>query len=302
MEPITPHRRRWLPTLRSLAIVLAVILISGLLFVTTSMLTLVAVTAAIVGEVNLATLRDPEAMRQVVGSRVGFPILVVAPQLALILPAIGAVLLSPSSARRRLGLIRGHWPLWAWLAAALAVPLVGMVSGVTVKLFMDESEQLNRMAEVFRQHGESGFLLPLALLVGLTPAVCEELLFRGFAQTRLARTLGPLLGILIASACFAAFHWDPVHVLGVFPIGLFLGWVAWRSGSLFPAMMGHFVNNVTSVFAVVLGPDPESGTLASLPAVMAMLGMLAVSFVGLIASLVAGVIYGRPGADRIHSA
>ncbi len=36
---------------------------------------------------------------------------------------------------------------------------------------------------------------------------------------------------------------DLVHVIAVFPLGLYLGWITLQSGSLFPAMIGHFVNN-----------------------------------------------------------
>ena len=83
---------------------------------------------------------------------------------------------------------------------------------------------------MFRSHGQNGFLFPLALMIGATPAICEELLFRGYIQTRLVRSLGPLLGVGIASFLFAAFHLDLVHVIAVFPLGRLprLGHVAKR--------------------------------------------------------------------------
>ena len=36
-------------------------------------------------------------------------------------------------------------------------------------------------------------------MIGLTPAICEELLFRGYIQTRLTQAMHPIFGILIAS-------------------------------------------------------------------------------------------------------
>ncbi len=295
-DPIEPGPAKpngILETLRSLAVVLFVLVTSGLGFLITSGIVMFAVIVIVSGSFDVAALRDPAMLAEAVQSRVGFLMLVVIPQLVLVVPAVGMAFLSRVPTRQCLGLVRGHWPLWAWLAAAMAVPLVGMVSGVVGSLFLEESEQLKQMSEIFREHGRSGFLVPLALMIGLTPAVCEELLFRGFVQRRLTRAIGPLFGILLASITFAMFHWDPVHAITVLPIGLFLGWVAWRSGSLFPAMLAHFVNNVTSVVAVVIAPESDSGVF-EVPSAMFFVFVLAMGVIGIGAVLMASVLYGRP--------
>jgi membrane protease YdiL (CAAX protease family) len=187
-------------------------------------------------------------------------------------------------------LVRGNWPVWTWVAVAAATPLVGVVSGLVVGLFLDESDALKQMTEIFRRHGHSGFLFPLAMMIGATPAICEELLFRGYIQTRMTQSLGPILGVGIASFLFAAFHLDIVHVVAVFPLGLFLGWVTWQSGSLFPAMLGHFTNNVISVVGVVVAPE-ENADMMALPAVVFTLAILAMGIVGMTVVLVASFAY-----------
>ena len=165
-------------------------------------------------------------------------------------------------------------------------------------LFLEESESLKEMSQIFRDHGASGFLIPLSLMIGMTPAVCEELLFRGYLQTRLAASLNPLAGILISSGMFAAFHLDFVHVIAVFPMGLFLGWVSWRSGSLIPAMMGHFVNNFISVVAVVMAPEGQADVLAA-PAIAISLTIIALGILGMSATVTASIAFGPPPpADR----
>jgi hypothetical protein len=173
-----------------------------------------------------------------------------------------------------------------------------MVSGLVVGLFMEQSDSLKQLSQVFRGHGESGFLIPLALMIGATPAICEELLFRGYVQVRMVRSWGPLIGIGIASFLFAAFHMDLVHVIAVFPLGLFLGWISWQSGSLFPAMLGHFVNNVVSVFAVVLAPEADPDVLA-LPAISFSVAILGLGILGMAAVSVASVAYGAPAANEV---
>ncbi len=247
------------------------------------------------GEITPEIIRDPKSLEVVSQSRIGLFIVVVIPQIALLIPSLVAATLSPVPTRQRLSLVRGHWPLWAWVAAAAATPLVGMIAGLVVGLFMEESHTLKQMSSIFRDHGQNGFLIPLALMIGGTPAICEELLFRGYVQTRLTRSLGPVVGIGIASFLFAIFHLDLVHVVAVFPLGLFLGWITWQSGSIFPAMMAHFVNNVISVILVVLAPEADVDVLA-LPAITFTLAILGMGIMGMAAVSVASVVYGSPGS------
>ncbi|TWU05838.1 CPBP family intramembrane glutamic endopeptidase [Stieleria varia] len=249
------------------------------------------------GELTLRLLRDPAAMEKVTQSRIGLVILVVIPQLAMVTPSILAALLSPVRTRRRLGLVRGHWPLWGWVAAAFATPLVGLISSVVVGSFMQESDSLKTMSSVFRGHGTTGFLIPLALMIGATPAICEELLFRGYVQTRLVKAWGPGVGIFIASVLFAVFHIDLVHVIAVLPLGLFLGFVAWRSGSLLPAMAGHFVNNVFSVVAVVLAPEDQNDITLAMPVAIMSLSIMALGFLGTLAVIAASIAYPDPNKN-----
>jgi len=120
------------------------------------------------------------------------------------------------------------------------------------------------------------------------------LLFRGYIQTRLVHVIGPLGGIVISSLMFAAFHMDWVHVIAVFPLGLFLGFIAWRGGSLLPAMLAHFFNNVVSVTAVVLSPADAQNTLS--PQLGAF--VLAVIAAGMVGSVfVAVAVWKYPPAE-----
>ncbi|MEO1528248.1 MAG: type II CAAX endopeptidase family protein [Planctomycetota bacterium] len=236
--------------------------ISLITFIVGSGLMLVLAFYVVHGQVDRRMLASSEAMMAVSSSRLGLVLLVAAPQMALVLPSLIAALLSPERIGRRLSLVRGHWPYWVWAAAAVVTPLVGWISSIAVGAFMEESENLQMMSEIFRTHGETGFLIPLALLIGATPALCEELLFRGYIQTRLNTSFGVIAAILISSSLFAVFHMDPVHIVAVFPLGLYLGLISWRSGSLFPAMLGHFVNNTVSVVSVVLSPEADSDSIS----------------------------------------
>lgn len=253
-----------------------ILIISLACYLVASVLALLIAAVAVHGRITVAMFSDIAFISSLTQSRVGFPFIVVIPQVAMIVPALIAAWLSPLGLRRRLHLVRGHWPIGVWCLAALATPLIGMISSIVVGLFMEDSESLVEMSKTFRDLAGEGFLLPLAFLIGATPGVCEELLFRGYVQSRLTSRYPALIGILVTSIIFAAFHMDLVHSTAVFALGVWLGWISWQSGSIFPAMLAHFVNNVTSVFAVAIGPEPGS---TDVPLGLAM-GMIAVFFLG----------------------
>ena len=91
--------------------------------------------------------------------------------------------------------------------------------------------------------------LPAALfVVAVTPAVLEEIIFRGMLQGRLMALFGRGGGLFVTAAAFAIVHQSgpilPIH-LGA---GLYLGWLRERSDSLFPGMLMHFLYNGTLVW------------------------------------------------------
>ena len=72
----------------------------------------------------------------------------------------------------------------------------------------------------------------------------EELLFRGAIQGHLLRKgMNPWTAIFIASAIFGIIHMNPIQIPFAFAIGLIFGWLYYRTGSLVPGIVGHFLNN-----------------------------------------------------------
>jgi membrane protease YdiL (CAAX protease family) len=83
--------------------------------------------------------------------------------------------------------------------------------------------------------------------VGLLAGVCEELFYRGPLQTAFVRKLPPMAGIILVGVLFGAIHMD-VHGLPVrAALGILLGWIVWRTGSIYPAMVAHGVYDSTSI-------------------------------------------------------
>ena len=132
-----------------------------------------------------------------------------------------------------------------------------------------------------------------ALLVAfaLVPAICEEILFRGFLQSGLARSLDRPASVVAASAfVFALFHLDPWRFAGVLGLGLFLAWLRLSTGSLLPSMTAHAASNVLSITMKAGGwlDDDAPGSLGS--ALVALV---------LLAAAITVIAAGRRARDRM---
>lgn len=79
------------------------------------------------------------------------------------------------------------------------------------------------------------------VMIGLFAGVCEELLFRGPIQTAFTRKLPRWLGVLVTALLFGIAHMYAEGIPGITLIGIVLGWVVLRTGSIVPAMIVHAV-------------------------------------------------------------
>ncbi len=102
-------------------------------------------------------------------------------------------------------------------------------------------------------------LLYVWLVVALTPAVCEEAVFRGVTQSAFERGLRPRWALLLTSAAFALFHMYPTQLVPLAAIGLLLGALVWRSGSIWTGIAGHLANNTFAVLVLYFGGAGEAG-------------------------------------------
>jgi uncharacterized protein len=118
--------------------------------------------------------------------------------------------------------------------------------------------------------------LAMALIASLLAPLAEEVAFRGYVLSALRTHLRPGAAIAASSVLFAAMHLDPVRLPAVLFLGAFLGWLAWRSGSLWPAVAAHAVNNGLGSIAV-LGGAGEPGAEGSVASALALVAVGAAS-------------------------
>ncbi|WP_052273051.1 CPBP family intramembrane glutamic endopeptidase [Flavihumibacter solisilvae] len=112
-------------------------------------------------------------------------------------------------------------------------------------------ESASRLLKAMLEMHSLADLAGMLVLIALLPAICEELFFRGVLQRLFIQiTHRPWLGIVITALLFSAFHGQ---FLGFFPralLGILLGAIYWYSGSIWPSIIAHFVNNALQVIYV----------------------------------------------------
>lgn len=185
------------------------------------------------------------------GTQVGFMLL---PTLAW----VSAFGLQPA---RTLSLRR---PTWRGAAAGVLVGASAwaVVLGLARLLPPAPDELVKGMERLLLLEGGGG--LPVALLlVAVAPAVCEELLFRGLVLSGL-RKLGPWAGVLLTALLFGLAHASVHRLLPTALLGVALGYLVLRSGSVFVGMIAHALNNGLAVLlvhgqraGVQVGLDPD---------------------------------------------
>ena len=96
-----------------------------------------------------------------------------------------------------------------------------------------------------------GAALPAFLTLCVTPAILEEVLFRGVMQGFL-RPYGLWLAIVGQAVPFALLHGSASAAVFALLAGLFFGWLAERTGSILPGMVLHLVNNTLAFVQMLL--------------------------------------------------
>lgn len=109
---------------------------------------------------------------------------------------------------------------------------------------------------------------PLALdllALALSPAICEELLFRGVLLRASNVEQRPWLAVLLNGLLFGAFHLSVYRFLPTLLLGLVLAALVVRSGSIVVAMVFHLANNAATVIVARLVPASAAASAAELP-------------------------------------
>lgn len=101
------------------------------------------------------------------------------------------------------------------------------------------------------------------LAVGLLAPVAEEIVFRGAVLRSLLQwNKHHWVGITISAVVFALFHGNPAQMPHALMVGLLLGWMFYRTGSIVPCVAYHWANNTLAYIIYNIMPNPDAPLVA----------------------------------------
>ncbi len=123
------------------------------------------------------------------------------------------------------------------LVIALAIILESIVSLIpmpeSVRILFEQALQINFQ----------GFLT-----LCIAAPVLEELIFRGIILKKFLEKYPPKMAIILSAVIFGIAHLNPWQFVAAFAIGTVIGWIYWKTRSIWPGIFIHFVNNTFSFY------------------------------------------------------
>ena len=160
---------------------------------------------------------------------------------AYLLTAAAILLLWFRLRHKPLGEAAGLRRCSGWTAAFCAFAAVGLFVVLQLALALLPEAWMTDYSEYMDVLLSDG-LLPAVSIVLMGP-LAEELMFRGVIQTRLARAMPAWIAVVLQAVLFGVTHGTPIQMAYAFLIGLALGFLRSRTGSILPGFAAHAAFN-----------------------------------------------------------
>lgn len=143
-------------------------------------------------------------------------------------------------------------PHVAFYVAALAAGVMMPIVGGLLTQWLAQGHEVSQDIKQLGANTSLALRLPLALLVISIGPMVEELLFRGVLLSAIARYTGNGAAIVLSALLFACVHLPDLSFLwyalpNLALLGMILGWLRVQSGSIWPAVVAHGMNNLLAV-------------------------------------------------------
>ncbi|MBN2103399.1 CPBP family intramembrane metalloprotease [bacterium] len=171
------------------------------------------------------------------------------------LPVILLIWFFKVNIKQTLNLKKANWT--AFLGTVFtgigALGVMVWVSRLQMEIFPEYQELVESMEKILNIS-----TTPLHPAIGLfifafSPAICEEMLFRGLLLSSLKKHMPGWMVIVFVGFLFGVFH---VHLYRIVPtalLGILFTYIVFRTGSIWPSILAHFINN-SVVYLLVNSP------------------------------------------------
>ena len=148
--------------------------------------------------------------------------------------------------------------------ALAALPIISLLAewnkGMELPSFLASMEEVMRemeesakvLTERFLNTSSVVMMFVNLFVMALLPAVCEEMMFRGWLQRVLGKTVNYHTAIWVSAFVFSTIHFQFYGFIPRMLIGAALGYLYYYTGSLWAPIIAHFINNAVAVVAAFL--------------------------------------------------
>ncbi len=155
----------------------------------------------------------------------------------------------------------------------LCSPIISLLSNLFSQIGIPVQTEIDIPLSSF------GYYALAVLMIGILPAITEELVFRGIIFNGLKKC-GKWTAILLSAVMFSLMHANVPQFPFTFILGVVLGLVMWETGALWLCMILHFFNNftvLTSMYISAITGGGESVTNISVVTVLLSILMFALA-------------------------
>jgi len=188
-----------------------------------------------------------------------FKIIVVTQLVVVLTPAALMTVMFTRSPKQTLLL---RWPVWWTLSAAVLLAVAFEPIILVLRVAVEQLYPLSPAAVAVQESmqkalGEAPNLGWVILLLGLVPAICEELAFRGFILSGFRHLGHKWRAIVLSSLFFAITHWMFQQSVIACLLGAVIAFIAVQTGSIVPGMLFHFTHNSLLLISAEFSEQPR---------------------------------------------
>lgn len=132
----------------------------------------------------------------------------------------------------------------------LIIAGVGIISLFGIQYFIGMVDNLLKIIGFPLEEGLStinptswGTYILAVVLLAILPAIGEELVFRGMILHGLRSRFKDAIAVVLSALMFALMHMNLQQLVYPFLLGIIMGWIVLRTGSLVSSILVHFINN-----------------------------------------------------------
>ncbi len=129
------------------------------------------------------------------------------------------------------------------LTAISGILLTGELVAIQNEIIPVPHEYLDMMRALFTVSSEMS-IAEAVLVFAVTPSICEEFLFRGILLRGFLGKIPAAWAVVLSGFLFGIFHLDPYRTMGTAVLGIIMGGITIRAGSILAPVIYHLTNNL----------------------------------------------------------